>query len=141
MMMEELSHVRSESRQLGDNELLLVSRRINRVMNSVGHGVPGASEARTPAYMHPADMAARGLSSGASVLVSHGFGGRLDETQKSTASVTRLIAMEEVDWISGLPRLGAIAVTVSPLIYAVNGLDTGPHTPIEQREALPGASF
>jgi anaerobic selenocysteine-containing dehydrogenase len=140
MMMEELSHVRSESKQLGDGELLLVPRRINRVMNSVGHGIPGASEPRTPAYMHPDDMAARGLSSGASVLVRsrhgaiqaavhdddtlrrgvvsvvHGFGGRLDDTQNSAASVTRLIAMEEVDRVSGLPRLGAIPVTVSPLI-------------------------
>ncbi len=139
MMMADLGDVLRARREiLQEGALLMVPRRINRVMNSVGHTLPGASEPYTPAHMHPEDIAARGLAAGQRVTVRsqhgeltaalhvddtlrpgvvsvvHGFGGRLDDARHTGCSVTRLTAMEEVDPISGLPRLGAIEVTVTP---------------------------
>ncbi len=137
LMMADLDDVRGTRRDLALDELLMIPRRINRVMNSVGHTLAGAAEPDTPAYMHPADIAARGLAVDQKVEVRsrhgavtaalradetlrpgvvsvvHGFGGRLDDATRTGCSVTRLTAMEEVDRISGLPRLGAIPVTVS----------------------------
>jgi anaerobic selenocysteine-containing dehydrogenase len=139
MMMADLGDVlRARRETLEKGALLMVPRRINRVMNSVGHALPGASEPYTPAHMHPEDIAVRGLAAGQRVTVRsqhgeltaalhiddtlrpgvvsvvHGFGGRLDDAGHTGCSVTRLTAMDEVDPISGLPRLGAIAVTVTP---------------------------
>ena len=139
LMMADLDDVRGTRRDLAPGELLMIPRRINRVMNSVGHTLAGAAEPDTPAYMHPADIAARGLAveqkvevrsrHGAVtaalhadetlrpgvVSVVHGFGGRLDDAARTGCSVTRLTAMDEVDRISGIPRLGAIPVTVSAI--------------------------
>lgn len=139
LMMAELAEVARTQRTLDEGELLLVPRRINRVMNSVGHTLPDAAEPHTPAYMHPEDIAAHGLAAGRHVVVRsrhgeltallhadeslrpgamsviHGFGGLLDDPRHTACSVSRLTAMEEVDPISGLPRLGAIAVRVFPL--------------------------
>jgi anaerobic selenocysteine-containing dehydrogenase len=136
IMLTELEQVRNERKGAREGEMLMVPRRINRVMNSVGHGIPGASAPATPAYMHPQDMADRGLSAGQRITVRsrhgeigaaihdddslrrgvvavvHGFGGRIGDALQTGYSVTRLTAMEEVDPISGLPRLGAIPVSV-----------------------------
>jgi len=138
MMMSDLGEVLRARRSPRAGELLMVPRRINRVMNSVGHTLPEASAPYTPAHMHPEDIAARGLAAGQRVTVRsphgeltaalhaddslrpgvvsvvHGFGGRFDDTRHTGRSVTQLTSMEEVDPISGLPRLGAIAVMVTP---------------------------
>jgi anaerobic selenocysteine-containing dehydrogenase len=138
LMMADLGDVLRTRRPSGSDQLLMVPRRINRVMNSVGHTLPGAADPYTPAHMHPDDIATRGLAAGQRVTVRsphgevtaalhaddtlrrgvvsvvHGFGGRLDDARHTGCSVTRLTAMDEVDAITGLPRLGAILVTVSP---------------------------
>lgn len=135
MMMDELAQVLAEQREPEPDELLMIPRRINRVMNSVGH-VPGSG---TPVYMHPEDMQRRALVEGQRVQVRsrhgevagmlsaddslrpgvvcvvHGFGGRLDDAARPGCSVTRLTAMDEHDPVSGLPRLGALPVRVSAL--------------------------
>lgn len=136
MMMAELANVLQQRLSVADGELLMVPRRINRVMNSVGHTLPDARAPFTPAHMHPDDMADRGLAAGQWVSVRsahgtitaalhsddtlrrgvmsvvHGFGGRLDDASQTGCSVTRLTAMAEVDAITGLPRLGALPVRV-----------------------------
>jgi anaerobic selenocysteine-containing dehydrogenase len=138
MMMAELAAVQHSRRTLRDGELLMVPRRINRVMNSVGHTLADASQPFTPAHMHPEDIVVHGLSASQRVTVRsahgeitaalhaddtlrrgvvsvvHGFGGRLDDASQTSCSVTRLTAMDEVDPITGMPRLGALPVIVTP---------------------------
>ena len=137
MMIAELAEVQRRRQAAEDGELLMVPRRINRVMNSVGHTLPDAAEPFTPAHMHPDDMAAQGLIAGQRVTVRsahgeitaalhaddslrrgvvsvvHGFGGRLGDAGQTACSVTRLTAMAEVDAVTGLPRLGALPVRVT----------------------------
>jgi anaerobic selenocysteine-containing dehydrogenase len=137
LMIEELALVRRQApvSMAGGATHLLVSRRINRVMNSVGHHL--SDEDRTPACLHPDDAAALGLSAGDDVTVRskhaaiearvqiddtlrrgivsvvHGFGGAVSAGPPSAgASVTRLVSMDEFDPISGLPRLSAIPVAI-----------------------------
>jgi anaerobic selenocysteine-containing dehydrogenase len=140
MMMAELAAAHRGRRALRDGELLMVPRRINRVMNSVGHTLADAAQHFTPAHMHPEDIVVRGLSAGQRVTVRsvhgeitaalqaddtlrrglvsvvHGFGGRLGDASQTACSVTRLTAMDEVDPITGLPRLGALPVIVTPAV-------------------------
>jgi anaerobic selenocysteine-containing dehydrogenase len=129
-MMAELAQVHAQGPlafQAGETHLL-IPRRINRVMNSVGHHLV-RDDGHAPAYLHPDDIAAAGLRDGALVTIRsrrasivarlhaddslrrgvvsvvHGFGG----------SVTRLVSMDEPDPITGLPRMGALPVAVEPL--------------------------
>jgi anaerobic selenocysteine-containing dehydrogenase len=147
LMMEELGQVLRESPRaasLGPRTHLLTSRRINKVMNSVGHeaarGTEGEGE--TPAFLNPVDFPPLGLTPGdvatvtsdhgavrvrlyaddglrpGVVSVVHGFsdtrGGSPAEAVDRRRSVTRLISMEEMDQITGIPRLSALPVSIAP---------------------------
>ena len=144
MMIEELAQVMREApHKITDvHPLLLISRRINHVMNSVGHHLaPGLGEdVLTPAFVHPQDLGTLGMAEGAlatlasahgeitvrlraddslrpgTVSVVHGFGGRLGAEGAASAgcSVTRLAGMAEFDLVTGIPRLSAIPVRISP---------------------------
>jgi anaerobic selenocysteine-containing dehydrogenase len=147
MMMRELEHVLEQAPPAGaeGRTHLLVSRRLNKVMNSVGHHLsdPANTEGYTPAFVNSADAASLGLTAGELVTlrsphgeicaqlqidealrsgvvsVVHGFGGRLADddapTPRRGRSVSRLIAMDEMDPISGIPRMSAIAVSIERL--------------------------
>ena len=121
---------------------LLISRRMNDVMNSVGHHLAGPSdvEVLTPAYLHSTELARLGLAAGDTVQVRsahgeitarlsvdnslradvisvvHGFGGLLRAgpayVPVSSCSVSRLIGMDELDPITVLPRMSAIPVSI-----------------------------
>jgi anaerobic selenocysteine-containing dehydrogenase len=124
-----------------DFPYLLLCRRANNFMNSVGQSLPGLGgvERQPPAFMHPEDMVEAGLlenefvrirsRSGYMVarlradahlrrgLVSvvHGFGAATafdGEGIGALGSVTRLISMDERDPISGIPRMSALPVSV-----------------------------
>lgn len=140
-MMSELAQILHEAPTLGcERTHLLVSRRINKVMNSVGHHLvdPANTDAHTPAFLNSMDAAALGLAAGELVTlrsshgeiraslqvddalrpgvvsVVHGFGGLLtdDASPRIGCSVSRLVAMKEVDPISGIPRMSAIPVSI-----------------------------
>ena len=121
---------------------LLISRRVNNVMNSVGHEVAARSDtdALTPAFLHSTELARLGLSAGDVIRVRsahgeitarlqvddalradvvsvvHGFGGPLSAGPAYVpgpgCSVTRLVGMDELDPITGLPRMSAIPVSI-----------------------------
>ena len=144
MMIEELAQVLHESSSKGDSAFpyRLISRRINHVMNSVGHHLAAGSakEVLTPAFLHPDDLNALGMTAGALATVAsrcgeisvrlraddslrsgtlsvvHGFGGRLDQegAAPSGCSVTRLTGMDDFDPVTGIPRLSAIPVRIEP---------------------------
>lgn len=135
-MMADLSTVLCSGPDLAPDELLLICRRVNNAMNSVGQNLPALGAATNPLAMHPADMAARGLSEAEKVQVvgrqgrlvcgvvadpsllpgtvslSHGFGGRLTGQTGTGASVAQLIGLDEMDAITGMPRMTALAVRV-----------------------------
>lgn len=144
LMMDDLRRVFDAGVERHDDagRLLLVSRRINRVMNSVGQNIPALNRDRqyTPAYMNPADLDAFDLRPGdvikvrsarseiiarvesddslkpGVISVVHGFGALLRGGQPDPAqtesSVTQLVDMDEADPISGIPRMSAISVAV-----------------------------
>ena len=144
LMIGELAQVLRESPRatsLGPRTHLLTSRRINKVMNSMGHqaarGIEGEGE--TPGFLNPVDFQALGLTPGdlatvasshgdmrvrlyaddslrpGVVSVIHGFGDTaVGSTVHRYRSVTRLIDMEEMDPITGIPRLSALPVSISP---------------------------
>jgi len=113
--------------------LLLVCRRANQFMNSVGQELVerGGTAPANPLFMHPERIAALRLVDGEAVIVTspsgqivaplkgdaslrtdtvaifHGFADGL-----GGASVTRLVSLEEADPITGIPRMSAIPVTV-----------------------------
>jgi anaerobic selenocysteine-containing dehydrogenase len=145
MMMAELAAVRAEDHELAfkDKEFpyRLISRRANHVMNSLLVGLPVAMRKRAynPAFMHPADLEALGLSSGDVVSIrsrrdavlgivegdetlrrgiismTHGFGGHGREAESNPytgTNVNLLIPEDEFDPISGIPRMSSIPVTI-----------------------------
>ena len=124
---------------------LLVPRRENRVINSTGRTIPGLMRGRTwnPAFLHPSDLAALGLAPGDAVEIrsehdavvgiveadadlrpgvvsmSHGFGANPDEPEDPRAdgaSTNRLLRTDVGhDPVTGMPRMGALPVAVTPL--------------------------
>ena len=113
MMIEDLLQVlnASSSRVNDAFPTLLISRRINHVMNSVGHHLATGlgEDGLTPAFLHPDDLESVGMAAGTlatitsrhgeitvrlraddslrpgTVSVVHGFGGRLDQEDKHGA--------------------------------------------------------
>ena len=144
MMMAELGDVlRGPPAAAPDNWThLLISRRVNNVMNSVGHQVASKSAADllTPAFLHSTEIARLGGAPGdviqvrsahgeitarlnvddslrADVIsVVHGYGGLLgagpSEPPVPGCSVTRLVGMDELDAITALPRMSAIPISI-----------------------------
>jgi len=149
MMLQELRDLHPASAQWkSDSEypFMLVCRRANNFMNSVGAGLFDLDRGRThtPAYMHPQDLEAIGISEGALIevrsrhgvmmarveaddslrvgLVSvvHGFGGSSThagpDDELHLGSVTRLVGMDERDPISGIPRMSALPIAVKAAV-------------------------
>jgi anaerobic selenocysteine-containing dehydrogenase len=128
-----------------DRPFLFVPRRENRVINSTGRTIPGLMRGRTwnPAFLHPSDLAALGLSPGDAVEIrsehgavvgiveadadlrpgvlsmSHGFGanpGEPEDPRADGASTNRLLRTDvDHDPVTGMPRMGALPVAVTPL--------------------------
>jgi anaerobic selenocysteine-containing dehydrogenase len=123
--------------------LLLVSRRHNNFLNSVLVGLPVAMRGvnYNPLFMHPQDIADFRLADGAEVEVrsrhgsvfcvlardeslrpgvvalTHGFGGHGREFEHNPrlagSNVNLLIGHDEMDPISGIPRMSALPVAVT----------------------------
>jgi anaerobic selenocysteine-containing dehydrogenase len=129
--------------QTADRPFLLVPRRENRVINSTGRNIPGLMRGRTynPAFMHSADLTELDLTAGDAVEIrsaydavvgiveadndlrrgvvsmSHGFGGNPGEAEDPRvdgANTNRLLRTDvDYDPITGMPRMGAVPVSVS----------------------------
>ena len=142
MMMRDLAQVMTEDAAVSarGNSHLLVSRRLNKVMNSVGHHlVPAHSvDPYPPAFLHSGDFSTLGVAPGDVVAVRsrhgeiavrlqaddtmrpgvvsvvHGFAGNLRDSAAAepSGSVTQLTAMDESDPITGIPRMSAIPVSI-----------------------------
>lgn len=147
-MMGELVEVAAEvpeHERLTDFPLRLISRRMPDVFNSTGRTNPRQMRryAYNPAFMHPRDMQALGLTAGDRVRIesehdhiagivqpeegikpgvvsmAHCFGGapgRDDDTVEEVGGNTgRLTSVErDYDPYTGIPRMSAIPVRVSP---------------------------
>lgn len=141
MMMAELATVlemdHTSSSQTGP--LLLLCRRVNHFMNSMGQGLDALGSVRNPLAMHPDDMESLQIKAEQHVEVrsatgvvethvvaddtlrrgvvslSHGFGG-LTGAESEGASIARLIGLDECDPVTGIPRMSAVQVSVSPVI-------------------------
>jgi anaerobic selenocysteine-containing dehydrogenase len=125
---------------VGGLELLLVSRREHAVYNSVGHHLPALRKRRpyNPAYVHPDDARSAGFVDGALVAIessagavtavlhhapdvrrgvvsmAHGFFASADEGR--AASTSALVDdTTDCEPITGLPRMSAIRVRVTPV--------------------------
>ena len=138
----ELQAVDAQSQRDPAFPLTLVCRRANNFMNSVGPDMLALNHGRahTPAFMHPRDLAALGISGGTLVnvysrhgamlarveaddsllpgvvAVVHGFGASIThaghQDDFAMGSVSRLVNMDERDPISGIPRMSALPVAV-----------------------------
>ncbi|WP_052223099.1 molybdopterin-containing oxidoreductase family protein [Novosphingobium malaysiense] len=136
----------------------LICRRLQDVVNSCGHDNPIQLRKWTynPAFMHPSDLEALGLSAGDTVTIRsahgaitgivevdaglragcvsmpHSWGrhpGREQRLDRDGANTGRLIAIDrDIDALTGQPLMSAIPVSVSPA--------TAPaETPLKQYEA------
>jgi anaerobic selenocysteine-containing dehydrogenase len=148
-VMDELRTIRAEDyarlRRDGDYPFLLVSRRANNILNSIGRSLPSLTRGRcyNPLFVHPDDLAALGLADGQDieirsthdaipavveaddtlrrgvVAMSQGFGGQPDEDHRYRelgSSTNRLMAADEdYDPITGIPRMGAIPVALAAM--------------------------
>jgi anaerobic selenocysteine-containing dehydrogenase len=124
---------------------LLVPRRANNFVNSIGRSIDRLTGERpyNPAYLHPDDLAALGLADGQGVEIrsthdaiwavvqtdetmrrgvvamTHAFGGQPDEDHRYRelgSNTGRLMAADlDHDPISGIPRMGALPIAISPL--------------------------
>ncbi len=145
MMMEELRALHAAGAAPETDPALpylLVCRRTNNFMNSIGQSLPllSGGKTHTPAYMHPRDLAALGIEGDALVTVrsrhghmlarveaddslreglvavAHGFGAPMTQAgidpELALGSVSRLVNMDERDPISGIPRMSALPVSV-----------------------------
>jgi anaerobic selenocysteine-containing dehydrogenase len=124
--------------------LLLIPRRIQNVTNGTMRLEPEKLKTLTnPAYLHPDELAARGMKAGdlaeirsrhgsieviveadsdlrAGVLaIAHGFGhkpGQPGDARRFGANVNRLTSLDDdYDRFSGIPRMGAIPVSLTPI--------------------------
>ncbi len=141
LMIDELAQVRATP-PLDDPDFpyRLITRRMNRVLNSFGRRIPElAGDGRNPAFMHPDDMAALGLGEDEPVVIrspygviqshvkaeaslrrgvvsmSHGFGASPgeDDPDHLGGNTGRLLSNEvEFDPITGLPRMSAVPVRI-----------------------------
>jgi anaerobic selenocysteine-containing dehydrogenase len=130
-----------------DAPFLLIGRRENRVINSTGRNLPGLMRGRAynPAFLHPDDLAALGLTPGdvveirsahglvvgiveldrdlrrGVVAMSHGFGrnpGEPEDPRLDGANTNRLFRTDvDYDPITGMPRMGAVPVSVAAVSY------------------------
>lgn len=144
-MIEGLNEVfhAQKARRRCEGTLLLISRRINNVMNSVGQSVEALNRGKVyaPAFLHPDDLDRLRLRDGdvvrirsqraeilamvesdttlrpGTVSVVHGFAGpgNDDGIPATSSSVTRLVDMDEFDPISGIPRMSALPVEIRRL--------------------------
>lgn len=127
-----------------ERPFLFTPRRENRVINSTGRTLPGLMRGRSynPAFMHPGDLARLGIAAGDAVEVrseydaiitiaeedrnlrpgvvsmSHNFGGNPGEDENPRvdgANTNRLLRTDvEYDRYTGIPRMGALPVSVVP---------------------------
>jgi anaerobic selenocysteine-containing dehydrogenase len=148
-VMDELRAIRAEDygrlRRDRDFPFLLVSRRANNTLNSIGRTLPSLTRGRgyNPLFVHPEDLAALGLAHGQDieirssrdtipavveaddtlrrgvVAMNQGYGGQPDEDHRYReigSSTNRLMAADEdFDRITGIPRMGAIPVALSAM--------------------------
>jgi len=148
-MMRALAEVREEihpaQRRNPDFPFLLIPRRSNNFINSIGRSLESLKRDRpyNPAYAHPEDLAFLGIADGESVEIrsahdaiqavvkadetlrrgviamSHAFGGQPDEDARHReigSSVSRLTVVNlDFDPISGIPRMGALPIAVTSL--------------------------
>jgi anaerobic selenocysteine-containing dehydrogenase len=158
-VMAELAKIRAEDyaglRKDAHFPFLLVSRRANNFLNSIGRTIPKLAPggAYNPLHVHPDDLASIGLSDGDDVAIRSGhdtipgvvkadatlrrgvvtmsqaFGGQPDEDHRFRelgSNTGRLMAADEdFDPITGIPRMGAIPVSIMP-IGAIAGLAEAP---------------
>lgn len=93
-VLDEIAAALAEPEHVQDGRLLLISRRMKEVMNSLGREVPGlARHDYNPAFMHPDDLARLGLTTGAEVVI--------------TSDAGRVTAVAHAD---DTLRLGAVAL-------------------------------
>ena len=142
-LLAELDRFLARDHVNGDLSFLLIPRRENRVINSMGRELPGLMRGRhyNPAFMHPDDLDRLGVGPGDLVSVrsehdvitgvaqadpdlrpglvsmSHGFGrnpGEDDDPRVDGANTNRLLRADaEFDPITGIPRMGALPVAVA----------------------------
>jgi len=127
-----------------DYPLLLIPRRIQNVTNGSMRVEPDRLKTLTnPAFLHPDELSARGLKSGdlaeirsrhgmievvveadselrrGVLAIAHGFGrapGQASDTRRYGANVNRLTRCDDdYDRFSGIPRMGAIPVSLTPV--------------------------
>jgi anaerobic selenocysteine-containing dehydrogenase len=121
---------------------VMISRRMNRTMNSIGTQLSGTLklDPYNPAYMHPSELAALGLAPGDRVeiasehdrietfaaadatvrpgviSIAHCWGGLPDEEDAPGANTNLLVACDkQVEAINSMPRMSAIPVNVRKL--------------------------
>lgn len=140
LMMGELADVVREAdvvETVREFPFLLMPRRANHFMNSVGQSLPalGRNMLLGPVHMHPDDMALFGLvqrqpvrlrsttgtllgEATADPTLRRGtvttFQGLFADPEGIAPSVTALYALEDCDKITGMPRMSAIRVAVEP---------------------------
>jgi anaerobic selenocysteine-containing dehydrogenase len=148
-MVGELAEMAAEdvaARRGTDDEypLLLIPRRIQNVTNGTLRLEPGRLRTLTnPAFLHPQELAARGLEAGdlaelrsrhgsievvvevdpdlrrGVLAIAHGFGrapGQPADVRRHGSNVNRLTRLDDdYDRFSGMPRMGAIPVSLTPL--------------------------
>jgi anaerobic selenocysteine-containing dehydrogenase len=145
-MLGELEAIRRDGdaacRSTPDFPFRLVPRRANNFMNSSGRHLASLTRGApyNPAFMHPQDLVALGLSSGDVVRIrsrhdailgivcaeealrpgvvsmTHGFGGlpgEDDSPHEMGSSTARLLRVDDdYDPVSGIPRMGALPVAI-----------------------------
>jgi anaerobic selenocysteine-containing dehydrogenase len=151
-IVEWLARIRAEDyavlRQDATLPFLLVSRRANNFLNSIGRTDPvlNKGEGYNPLFVHPHDLRDAGLACGDSVLIrsahdsvpgvveaddtlrrgvvamSQAFGGQPDEDHRYRelgTNTNRLISVDDdFDELTGIPRMGALPVALSRLEVA-----------------------
>jgi anaerobic selenocysteine-containing dehydrogenase len=124
--------------------LLLIPRRMQNVTNGTCRLEPGRLKVLTnPAFLHPDELHARGMAPGdlaevrsrngaievvveadpelrrGVLAIAHGFGrapGESADTRRQGANVNRLTRLDDdYDRYSGMPKMGAIPVSLTPL--------------------------
>jgi len=153
MMIQELDAVSQvdfrELRRNSNFPFLLIPRRTNNFMNSMGQGLTSLNRGKhyNPAYLHPSDMQALRLDNeeivkirsshgeilgvvecDASLLpgtiaMTHGFGpgpgDAVDEPKQTGSSVVALINMDDHDPITGMPRMSGVPVKITKLVKSM----------------------